>query len=62
MELLELVEYEPTTRPFQCDWESCNKVCNLLHLVRYRTSFYLPRMTELQPQVRLATTLPNSHK
>ncbi|EXV05359.1 zinc-finger double domain protein [Metarhizium robertsii] len=28
MELLELVEYEPTTRPFQCDWESCNKSFN----------------------------------
>ena len=27
MELLELVEYEPTTRPFQCDWETCNKAC-----------------------------------
>ncbi|QPG97892.1 hypothetical protein C2857_006999 [Epichloe festucae Fl1] len=28
MELLELVEYESTTRPFQCDWESCNKSFN----------------------------------
>ncbi|PHH88590.1 hypothetical protein CDD83_7332 [Cordyceps sp. RAO-2017] len=28
MELLELVEYEPTTRPFQCDWDSCNKSFN----------------------------------
>lgn len=26
MELLELVENEPTSRPFQCDWQSCNKV------------------------------------
>lgn len=26
MELMELVEGEPTTRPFQCDWESCIKV------------------------------------
>lgn len=26
MELLELVENEPTARPFQCDWQSCNKV------------------------------------
>ncbi|KAG6010868.1 hypothetical protein E4U21_002536 [Claviceps maximensis] len=28
MELLELVEYEPSTRPFQCDWDSCNKSFN----------------------------------
>jgi hypothetical protein len=28
MELLELVENEPTTRPFQCDWQSCNKSFN----------------------------------
>lgn len=26
MELMELVENEPTARPFQCDWQSCNKV------------------------------------
>lgn len=24
---MELVENEPTARPFQCDWQSCNKVC-----------------------------------
>jgi hypothetical protein len=28
MELLELVENEPTTRPFQCDWQSCDKSFN----------------------------------
>ncbi|KAG6040163.1 hypothetical protein E4U41_001388 [Claviceps citrina] len=28
MELLELVEYESASRPFQCDWESCNKSFN----------------------------------
>ena len=26
MELMELVENEPTTRPFECDWTSCGKV------------------------------------
>lgn len=26
MELMELVENEPTTRPFACDWDSCSKV------------------------------------
>lgn len=26
MELMELVENEPTARPFQCDWHSCTKV------------------------------------
>ena len=26
MELLELVENEPTARPFQCDWQACSKV------------------------------------
>ncbi|KAK4453057.1 hypothetical protein QBC34DRAFT_446487 [Podospora aff. communis PSN243] len=28
MELMELVENEPTTRPFQCDWASCGKSFN----------------------------------
>lgn len=26
MELMELVDNEPMTRPFQCDWQSCDKV------------------------------------
>ena len=26
MELMELVENEPNARPFQCDWQTCNKV------------------------------------
>ncbi|KAL2759626.1 hypothetical protein ACRALDRAFT_2055989 [Sodiomyces alcalophilus JCM 7366] len=28
MELMELVDHEPTARPFQCDWHSCNKSFN----------------------------------
>ncbi|EKJ74805.1 hypothetical protein NXS19_001834 [Fusarium pseudograminearum] len=28
MELMELVENEPTARPFQCDWQSCTKSFN----------------------------------
>ncbi|KAK3371521.1 zinc finger protein 32 [Lasiosphaeria ovina] len=28
MELMELVENEPTTRPFQCDWTACGKSFN----------------------------------
>lgn len=28
MELMELVENEPTARPFQCDWQACNKSFN----------------------------------
>ncbi|KAI5458039.1 hypothetical protein BGZ63DRAFT_56237 [Mariannaea sp. PMI_226] len=28
MELLELVDNEPTARPFQCDWEKCTKSFN----------------------------------
>ncbi|KAF7536465.1 hypothetical protein G7Z17_g13038 [Cylindrodendrum hubeiense] len=28
MELLELVENEPTARPFQCDWQACTKSFN----------------------------------
>lgn len=26
MEVMELVDNEPTIRPFQCTWESCGKV------------------------------------
>jgi hypothetical protein len=26
MELMELVENEPTARPFQCEWQTCKKV------------------------------------
>lgn len=26
MELMELVDNEPTARPFQCDWDGCGKV------------------------------------
>ncbi|KAK3997081.1 putative zinc finger domain protein [Cladorrhinum sp. PSN332] len=28
MELMELVDNEPTTRPFQCDWDGCGKSFN----------------------------------
>ncbi|KAL8380928.1 hypothetical protein RB595_005293 [Gaeumannomyces hyphopodioides] len=28
MELMELVDHEPAARPFQCDWQSCNKSFN----------------------------------
>ncbi|KAI0143051.1 hypothetical protein GGR57DRAFT_495432 [Xylariaceae sp. FL1272] len=28
MELMELVDNEPTARPFQCDWQSCSKSFN----------------------------------
>ncbi|ROT43476.1 hypothetical protein SODALDRAFT_40011 [Sodiomyces alkalinus F11] len=28
MELMELVDHEPTARPFRCDWHSCNKSFN----------------------------------
>jgi hypothetical protein len=27
---MELVENEPNARPFQCDWQTCNKVCSHL--------------------------------
>jgi hypothetical protein len=30
MELMELVENEPTVRPFQCEWPSCQKVSRRL--------------------------------
>ena len=26
MDVMELVENEPNARPFQCDWQTCNKV------------------------------------
>jgi hypothetical protein len=29
MDVMELVENEPNARPFQCDWQPCNKVCLL---------------------------------
>jgi hypothetical protein len=28
MDVMELVENEPNARPFQCDWQTCNKVSN----------------------------------
>ena len=29
MELMELVENEPTAGPFQCEWQTCEKVSNV---------------------------------
>jgi hypothetical protein len=29
MDVMELVENKPTVRPFQCDWQTCSKVCML---------------------------------
>ncbi|KAJ2970559.1 hypothetical protein NQ176_g8132 [Zarea fungicola] len=37
MELLELVEYEPATRPFQCDWGMCYKSSSLARHRRIHT-------------------------
>ncbi|KAL3297864.1 C2H2 finger domain-containing protein [Colletotrichum asianum] len=37
MELMELVENEPTARPFQCDWQSCNKSSSLARHRRIHT-------------------------
>jgi hypothetical protein len=28
MDVMELVENETNARPFQCDWQTCNKVSN----------------------------------
>ena len=96
MELMELVENEPTARPFQCDWQQCNKVrrlsllssasseaglnldglptpspnhscrcCSVDHQTNHNT-FAEPRSltggSELQPQVRPAKTLPDTHQ
>ena len=96
MELMELVENEPTARPFQCDWQQCNKVrclfpfvvgvpgarrnldglpipspnhscrcCPVDHQTNHAT-FAEPRSltggSELQPQVRPAKTLPDTHQ
>jgi hypothetical protein len=33
MDVMELVENEPNARPFQCDWQTCNKVSNEVNLV-----------------------------
>jgi hypothetical protein len=30
MDVMELVENEPNARPFQCDWQTCSKVCGSL--------------------------------
>jgi hypothetical protein len=59
MELLELVEYDPATRPFRCDWDSCNKVSVIL------MRFVFPILTcypELQPQIRPPATLQTTHE
>lgn len=56
MELMELVDNEPTTRPFQCDWDGCGKVCFSLSsmendLVYMLTGDVWQTNIELQPQV-----------
>lgn len=58
MELLELVEYEPATRPFQCDWDSCNKVG--IHLYGKDVSMLIllqsfNRKSDLQRHYRIHT-------
>jgi len=61
MELLELVDNEPTSRPFACDWSKCGKVRRLPSpATAHRVSLTPP--TELQPQVRPTAPLPNPHK
>jgi len=75
MELMELVENEPTARPFQCDWQSCNKVCSPpavpVRSVELSGSTggsgrlakqELTKTAELQPQVGPATALPHTHQ
>lgn len=41
MEPLETVDNEPTSRPFQCDWDACNKVrCYDSHIRPGLTDLY----------------------
>ena len=58
MELVKVIKYELDTRPFQCNWDSCNRVSVLLILFLTPLT-YSP---ELQPQVRPLTILQNTYK
>ena len=59
MELLELVENEPTARPFQCDWQPCDKVRKVVNSI-WKSRAYT--YTELQSQVGLTETLSNPYE
>lgn len=61
MELMELVENEPTARPFQCDWQPCSKV-SLSRIQAFShkyTNFYtfqsFNRKSDLQRHYRIHT-------
>jgi hypothetical protein len=60
MELMELVENEPTTRPFLCDWKTCTKVWHSTSYFQERTIDV--KLSELQPEIRSTKTLQNTHK
>lgn len=50
MELMELVENEPTSRPFQCDWQACNKVS-----FNHPTAVLTMSRKDTNPQYRAST-------
>jgi hypothetical protein len=67
MELLELVDHEPATRPFKCDWEPCGKVfprCRVAlgQLMLQCLGMLTGRLTELQPQIGFAEALSYTYK
>ncbi|KAK1846832.1 zinc finger protein 32 [Colletotrichum chrysophilum] len=68
MEIMELVDNKPQSHRFNCDWKTCNKVAS--YLTAWISNTHVPPfpfaddilLSGIQAQVRLATTLPNSHK
>jgi hypothetical protein len=49
MDVMELVENEPNARPFQCDWQTCNKVSKEIECVMATSTDNLA--LEFQPEI-----------
>lgn len=69
MELMELVDNEPTARPFQCDWVGCKKVRAAISwscIVIVTVAIVVIRVTYtnavFQPEVRPPKALPDTYE
>lgn len=51
MDVMELVENETNARPFQCDWNSCNKVYILSPFISSNESADIPLRVSIGSQI-----------